>query len=371
MKNNNNNNNNIPVTSYYNVDENKCIILYKNRRKSGIYRWNNLINGKSYIGSSIDLNNRLRAYYSITNLKRITSKEQSMIYKSLLKYGHENFSLDIIEYCERDILIEKEQYYLDLLKPEYNILKFAGSRLNHIPSEKTRKLISVALMGKKYKCNEKEDVLKKTTKFTYGVSVKVFNKSNNLIFKFPSIGSAARYFNVSDRAISNIRDRGKSYDDYIYIFEDIKVWVYNNNKELINVVSTKKIVSELYGIPCTTLSRYIESGELYKNKFFFVSNKDLLKPEHSILNIAGSGNKLLEETKQKINGALKNNLIKLLSIKVTDIKTNTTKSFPNNMEAAKYLGVSVSTLGRYKSNGKILLKTYKITNNIYINKSYK
>jgi len=29
----------------------------------------------------------------------------------------------------RTALIEREQYYIDLLNPEYNILKIAGSRL--------------------------------------------------------------------------------------------------------------------------------------------------------------------------------------------------------------------------------------------------
>jgi len=28
-----------------------------------------------------------------------------------------NFKLDILEYCEKSHLIEREQYYLDLLKP--------------------------------------------------------------------------------------------------------------------------------------------------------------------------------------------------------------------------------------------------------------
>lgn len=49
--------------------------------------------------------------------------------KALLKYGYSNFQLDILEYCEGSNLIEREQYYLDLLKPEYNILLIAGSSL--------------------------------------------------------------------------------------------------------------------------------------------------------------------------------------------------------------------------------------------------
>jgi predicted transcriptional regulator len=146
--------------------------------------------------------------------------------------------------------------------------------------------------------------------------------------------------------------------------------VYNSNKELINTLGSKKKVSELYDIPSTTLSRYIQSGRLYKDKFFFMLSKDILKVAD-----LRSGYKLSEETKQIISNTLKNTLknrlTKLLPIQVKNINTNITKSFATNLEAAKYLGISVSTLGRYKSRSKILLKTYKITNNIYINKSYK
>jgi len=41
----------------------------------------------------------------------------SIIYSALLKHGYVNFSLDILEYCEINVLIEREQYYLNLLKP--------------------------------------------------------------------------------------------------------------------------------------------------------------------------------------------------------------------------------------------------------------
>jgi group I intron endonuclease len=43
----------------------------------------------------------------------------------LLKYGYSNFSIDILEYCELNVLIEREQYYINHLKPEYNIYKRA------------------------------------------------------------------------------------------------------------------------------------------------------------------------------------------------------------------------------------------------------
>lgn len=65
------------------------------------------------------------------------SKHDSIIYKALIKYNYENFRLDILKYCEIKELIKWEQYYIDLLNPEYNILKTAGSTLGHKHSSET------------------------------------------------------------------------------------------------------------------------------------------------------------------------------------------------------------------------------------------
>jgi len=57
------------------------------------------------------------------------------VHKALLKYGHDNFILEILEYCKNTELLEREQYYLYLLNPEYNILKHAYSMLGFKHSE--------------------------------------------------------------------------------------------------------------------------------------------------------------------------------------------------------------------------------------------
>jgi len=128
MKNNKFNINNcdntpiIPVIRYDSLDVNKCLILEENSNKSGVYRLINKINGKSYIGSSLSLSKRFNNYYYLNSLVSQV-KGSIIIYRALLKYGHENFSLDILEYCESNMLRKREQYYINVLKPEYNILK--------------------------------------------------------------------------------------------------------------------------------------------------------------------------------------------------------------------------------------------------------
>lgn len=112
-------------------------IVKNNKKKSGVYRWTNLTNGKSYIGSSVDLGYRLKQYFSVSYLTR--KKSVSSISSALLKYGHSNFKLEIMEYCvaTKTIILEREQYYINLFNPEYNILKLAGSPLGYKHTEKS------------------------------------------------------------------------------------------------------------------------------------------------------------------------------------------------------------------------------------------
>ena len=116
------------------MDNDKTKIVYENKKKSGIYRITNLTNKKFYIGSSLDLGRRFTTYYSFSFIDR---RKTSLICKALLKYGYSKFSLEVLEYCSKENLLNREQYYLDLLKPEYNILTTAGSSLGYKHKEET------------------------------------------------------------------------------------------------------------------------------------------------------------------------------------------------------------------------------------------
>lgn len=52
------------------------------------------------------------------------------------------FFLEILEYCEVSKCLKREQYYMDLFKPEYNLLKTAGSLLGYKHTEDAIKKIS-------------------------------------------------------------------------------------------------------------------------------------------------------------------------------------------------------------------------------------
>lgn len=68
---------------------------------------------------------------------------------ALLKYGHANFSLEILEYHEVELLLSKEQFYIDLIEPDYNILKTAGSSFGYKHSPEAIEKIRAASLARK------------------------------------------------------------------------------------------------------------------------------------------------------------------------------------------------------------------------------
>lgn len=98
----------------------------------------------------MDLGNRLGQYYTKKHLERTLKKGNSIICASLLKNGLSNFSLEILEYCtEVDKVIEREQYYIDLLQPKYNIFPIAGSSYGFKHSTETKENFRILGLGLK------------------------------------------------------------------------------------------------------------------------------------------------------------------------------------------------------------------------------
>lgn len=87
-----------------------------------------------YVITKIQSSVRFYTYFSLRSL----AKSNRPIDRALLKYGFSSFSLEILEYCdEKEILLEREQYYLDNLKPQYNIVETAGSTLGYKHTEES------------------------------------------------------------------------------------------------------------------------------------------------------------------------------------------------------------------------------------------
>lgn len=138
-----------PVIIYNSLSKDKDLILSNYKSISGIYLLYNLVNGKQYVGSGYDLRARLATYYFPSTLT-----DGRHISNSLLKYGHVNFSLVILDIlgnknsCSRSDILLREQFYIDLYKPSLNINPVAGSSLGFKHSNESKKLIAEFRRGK-------------------------------------------------------------------------------------------------------------------------------------------------------------------------------------------------------------------------------
>jgi hypothetical protein len=77
----------------------------------GIYKFTNIINNKSYIGRSVNIENRKLQHNSASH--NINTKEyNTYFHKAIRKYGIENFKFQILEECSCAELDKREQYWI-------------------------------------------------------------------------------------------------------------------------------------------------------------------------------------------------------------------------------------------------------------------
>jgi hypothetical protein len=99
---------------------------------SGIYKITNLVNNKIYVGSSVNLTERKSKHFWM--LKK-GIHDNKYLQTSFKKYGEENFSFEIIEYCDTCDLVIRENFFIlkynsNNLSYGYNLALVNDSRRN-------------------------------------------------------------------------------------------------------------------------------------------------------------------------------------------------------------------------------------------------
>jgi hypothetical protein len=126
-------------------------------------------------------------------MENFLKNRQSYIYNALLKHGHSNFSLTILEYCSPEKCLEREDFYLSSLEHQYNILEKAGSLLGHKHSDETKQIMSETKKG------ENNPMYGKPKPKGAGKSsqqIKVTDIKNNTTILYDSMNEAARALNL-------------------------------------------------------------------------------------------------------------------------------------------------------------------------------
>ena len=170
-------------------------------KTSGVYMITNKVNGKRYIGSSIDISSRISSH-----MNREARKQNTEFYKEAYKYGRDGFEYTVLEECSQEDLLERETYYFELLEPEYN--------MKH---PKTRKFINKedwytegntkAIQRRKVEYNQPDKVELFRNLHTEKMKpCYMFTKENEYVSTFISLAEAARWLdrNTSYKAKNKV-----------------------------------------------------------------------------------------------------------------------------------------------------------------------
>jgi len=206
----------------------KTDITYKNyNNKSGIY----IIKANEdlfYIGSAVNIHSRMCVHRHLLSRNKHHSKR---LQNYVNKYGLDSIYINVIEICCKELLKEREQYYIDTLKPKFNNSPNAtsnlGIKLKPLSREHKNK-ISVSSKGRKLSQETKDrmsisfknrKIVRKNKFNNYSdkKTVVQYDLNMNLVEIHKSISEASFKTNISIYAISkNITKDTKSSGNFIW-----------------------------------------------------------------------------------------------------------------------------------------------------------
>ena len=111
-------------------------------KNCGIYKITNTVTGKFYIGSAVNIKIRWAVHRSQLGANKHHNRH---LQNSWNKHGEYSFTFEVLECCEKERLIEREQFYIDNEKPAYNISPTAGNSLGVKRTDETKRKMSEAM----------------------------------------------------------------------------------------------------------------------------------------------------------------------------------------------------------------------------------
>lgn len=183
------------------------IIAKELDKKSGIYCIENTFNGKKYVGSSKNICRRLLTHRSyLRKGVHVNSKLQN----SWDKHGEQYFKCYAIEFCDISRLAEREQYYINLFSPWYNItkdvLRLQMSKESKLKMSNSRKL----------------GFEKGTIKNYQNKPVHQYSLDGEYLNSFSSIKEASQITHVSRSSINRyFEGKYRKGGNYLWSFEKV------------------------------------------------------------------------------------------------------------------------------------------------------
>lgn len=153
---------------------------------SGVYKITNLITNKSYIGVSKHIEQRWKEHK--------TGRGSKKLYEDFLLYGLKNFSFEILELCDENIMYEKEPIWIEYYNSYYD-------GYNENPGGGYGNIAAI----------------NKTKKTIY-----CYDLEGNFIKKYDSLSDAERETNISNSNISRAAKNQGRTEQYQWSYEYIE-----------------------------------------------------------------------------------------------------------------------------------------------------
>lgn len=163
-----------------------------------IYKWENLVNGKVYIGMTCDLYSRKYFHLFLSRNK----DRGTLLHRAIRKHGEDNFSFTVI-FTLFDYSADGAEYEKLLIKEHegytkgYNLTEGGEGNVGMKHSEETKQKMSAASKGKPKSEEHKQNLSKST-----GTKIQI----NGNVYE--SISKARQDLHISDRRMRKMISEG-------------------------------------------------------------------------------------------------------------------------------------------------------------------
>lgn len=246
-----------------------------NNKQCGIYKIENKINNKKYIGLSLDILNRWKEHKKGLSENKHHNRH---LQRAWNKYGEENIIFEIIELCDKEKLNQREVFYIHYYKTNnrkygFNMNTGGGLQLGFKHSQKSKNLISKIQIGRK----RNPEASRKTSEALKGKIPKniniflqrnidiskpilCFDKKAQLINKYKSIQSCSKDLNIpATNIVKCLKNFFKTCGKFVFIYENQynkEMHTENNIKKRFHREETPKNGVEVYNLEGIFIKKY-------------------------------------------------------------------------------------------------------------------
>lgn len=305
-------------------------ICKKYNNMIGIYKIENLITNKIYIGSSKNINERF-----INHKSMLKNNTHHCVYlqRAINKYGINNFSFEIVEQCSIEDLVIKEQYYIDLHKNNlYNMLLIANPGFNQkhkkeslIKSQRARGFSSILKIDIKGNILKEYDLISEIEFKPDRIYKSIKNQNCIKSYDFGFIYSKDYYVGYKPKSLSNWNKNIKYKQNNI---KSYPIYVYDTYGRFYKKFNSLRDCAIEMSIPTSNLHRILNNENVRNRNYLFFTEEKTFNNLLKLKTISDTNNQIVVHD-------VFNNLIGYSNLKELSLLLNCNKNSINDVIIGK------------------------------------